>query len=337
MNNRAIDIIASDLKIEKLLSESDSQFFARVVYSAMSQWVKEITIQKCIEQLPNHTCSKASVTRQSSELLGTLFDVFPESKSWYGNGDLIEISRMIRESLESVGDISEIDFESRIAVSNSASINISEESAILLGRYTDGLRYASGLGIICALSEDSKKNDGTRFDEETDRIYEINQKNGDRINDIDGYEMFDPTIKKQALSDCWTEIKSNLMPGEFIIRKKQIHGPGTHLCLRVYKNGLMKASSFDEYLVSSKDYRLHYLRLRAEYNNPIIARIKEMGSYFQLDLFSRLPNYEEEILNYLSWPIGSITNRNNRLFHIKAKDYIGRLLNNIYIQVEYYE
>ena len=103
--NRIIDAIASDLQIEKAGFENDSQYFSRVIYSAMAQWVKEITLQNCVEQSPNFSCSKATVTRQSAEVLGTLLDVVPEARPWFANLEMHEASRMIRECLESVGDI----------------------------------------------------------------------------------------------------------------------------------------------------------------------------------------------------------------------------------------
>lgn len=335
--NRVVDAIASDLQIEKAAFENDSQFFSRVIYSAMAQWVKEITLQNCAEQSPNYSCSKATVTRQSAEILGTLLDVVPESKPWFANLELLDVSRMIREGLENVGDLVDSGFDNKITVCNNTRLCISNENAIMLGKYMGGNRSASGLGLISGCSGIEKTAAHTRFDPESRRIYELNTKNGDRVSDIEEYEVFDPTIKKQALSECWRDISTRLKAGEYIIRKKQMHGPGTYLYLCVYNSGLMKVSVFDNYLVTSKDYRLHYLKQRYEAGNPVVARLNSSGPYYKLDLFTRLPAFEEEILNYLSWPIDSITNRNNRLLSSRTKGYIEKLLNNIYIQVECYE
>ena len=335
--NRIIDTIASDLQIEKVAFENDSQFFSRVIYSAMAQWVKEITLQNCIGQSQSFSCSKATATRQSADLLGTLLDVVPEAKSWFANLELLEVSRMIRECLESVGDLVINGFDNRITVCKNTRLGISDDHAIILGKYMGGNRSASGLGLISDCSGLEKSVAHSRFDPESERIYELNTKNGSRVTDIEGYEIFDPTIKKQALSECWRDISPRLKAGEYIIRKKQMHGPGTYLYLCVFNSGLMNVSAFDNYLVMSKDYRLHYLKQRYEAGNPIVARLNISGAYYKLDLFTRLPAFEEEILNYLSWPIDSITNRNNRLLSIRTKNYIERLLNNIYIQVECYE
>lgn len=334
MSTDIIEIIAADLHIKRIDSESNLAFRSRVTYSAISQWVKELVIQNYKDEIQLTGSTKASVTKQSSDKINLFLELVPETRSWFDFLSGTEIARIVRESLELVGEVRESDFNNRLAVCENNKINITPEAAIALGGYSDSKGVSSGLGMLHQASEEYHSTATTRFDENTNRMYQ-QKYNWEKCLSIDGYERFDPTIESQVLSDCWADLGKNLHPGKYIIRKKLAYGPDQYHLLRVNRNNkLMQIASFDEYTVVSRDYRLLYFKQRYDNQNPVIAKIHEMNPYFMLELFSRAPLYEEGILNYLSWPWTSIQDHNKRLFHINTKEYVIKLLNNIYIQVE---
>ena len=172
MRTDIIEFIAEDLQIKRLDSESNIAFQSRVVYSAISQWIKELVIQNYRDEDQLTGSTKASVTKQSSDKINLFLELIPETKTWFDYLSGTDIARIVRENLELVGEIRVSDFNNRIAVCETNRINITPMSAIALGSYSESKGIASGLGMLHQASEEYHSTVATRFDENTNRMYQ---------------------------------------------------------------------------------------------------------------------------------------------------------------------
>ena len=85
MNDKTVDQISSDLKIHRFTEETVQLFECRVLYSAISCWIKAIAMDCPVSSRDGggSGVSRRHIFDRSSSIIEIMCKMFPETKEWF--------------------------------------------------------------------------------------------------------------------------------------------------------------------------------------------------------------------------------------------------------------
>ncbi len=343
----ALDIlnaIQKDLKLKSYSHEEIGHYQARIIYSAMSFWLKMITLDTSFdEQIATSSISKIHLTTRGSRILQEFLSIYPLAQAWYQplNENNSPIQIIIKRLVE-CGHLLDIEKNYYIGLPAYKEIPIGNQL-----QYTEGLRghfkhgYSSGLSWliytphITLTSYDElpyffRTSDAVEY---TDNFYgELRWHETTCKNDN---QYFDVTCSKN-LSACWKNTP-NVKDGDVTLGRHYIEQTQGYNYFAVKRMGnSVYTSPLAPYFKDHLEVRRILYGLRAKANNPVNMKITiySTNDLFEIKLYSKLPKKEESILLALGWPKTNITDLNTLLFDKSLLDYIGYLFINLHIKIE---
>jgi hypothetical protein len=89
--------VADDLRITKFSFESESQYYSRLIYSAIGNWILHCVNDKSItESDEQFGVSKSYLLRRCASILNDLLEMCPQAKSWFFSEEIDDCSGVVK-------------------------------------------------------------------------------------------------------------------------------------------------------------------------------------------------------------------------------------------------
>lgn len=334
-----LEEISNDLKILKYEGEDLVSYKSRVIYSALSNWVKISTldidilndVQRNIGQSREYISNKASIFLQN------IIDIFPEVYPWFYPNDIKDKpEKIIIDRLKNAGEIIKSGFNSYLALPIYEECIVDNKTKVTRGIENKKIEMCTGLTQL-KYSEVSYEVDKNRlFDfygvenqtakEMWDRY--INQVTWNKRTDI-SCPIFNKN-SKVAFYKSWDD-DYKLNDGEISIYKENFSDYG--IIKKI--NNEIYTNQFNHAIIDNFEIRRFMYGLKYEANNPVKVDYKYLNNkkLVELSLKCTLPNHETNILLALGWPKNSILDTKNLIFSIHVWEFIKIILENLNIIV----
>lgn len=339
-----LNAMQKDLKLRSYLNEEEGHYQARIIYSAMSFWLKMITLDTSFDdQRATSTISKIHLTTRGTRILEEFLSIYPLAQAWYQplNENNPPIQTLVTRLVE-CGQLLDIEKNYHIGLPVYREIPIGNQL-----QYTEGLKghfnhgYSSGLSWliytphVTLTSYDElpyffKTSDAVEY---TDTFYdELRWQETTCKNDR---QYFDVTCPNN-LSACWKNTH-NLKDGDVTLGRhyiEQIQGY-SYFAVKCMGDSIY-TYPLAPYFKERFEVRRILYGLRAKANNPVKMKITRYSTddLFEIRLYSKLPKKEESILLALGWPKTNIDDLNTLLFDKSLLAYIRYLFINLHIEIE---
>lgn len=331
MDNKLMTAMQQDMKISRYKGEPQEYYVGRLVYSAISHWIRYIILDELTQ---NQSCkSKSYVLKRGQVVLDNLVESAPMCREWifgyekYIDKDQDEPVRNVREKMILAGELMEID----------------ENGNLGLPKYhKEG--YTTGYARIKGLKEPEEASEfvgitriqntnviGTkdllinRVEPEQYVDWLFKNASWSECANIENYEVFNPYSKKPPYQ-AWSygTVKSE---GHYLGRLSLYNGMHEYYLVK-NKIGTWYNSKLSTVLTEYKEERRIILGLRKKYGNKMTGIYSMMESVVILNLFCRLPLKEQVIIETFCWPLEGLNDRLNYVVPIKLWSEIKDLIAN---------
>lgn len=340
-NHDILKRIIEDLQIARYSKEPLNQYFGRVVYSALSMWIRTATLDEDIfEQNTNKIgVSKVHIINSCKPFIDNMIGMYPEIYEWfYPDRDEIKLPiAKIRDRLQDAGELVSVGFNTDIALPKYQRCNVDFNHIVIRGMDKDRLHRMSGLAQIGQLNN--------QCDEHQDGLFEFYGFNNKSAKDVtkeyiknikwghtqkNTTEIFDK-YSKEVFSKCWDK-NFNLEENDISIYKNGIIDYG--FIKKVDESFFIAHINKD--LIEECEVRRFMYGLKSTVNNAVIATYKryEEKGLVELKLYNKIPNQEKNILFLLGWPAKNINDELNWIFAIQFWSFIEKVLKNLNITLQ---
>ena len=329
MNKNMIEAMQRDLHMYPYKNESSSCYYGRLMYSALSSWIRFCIMDKTTEQ--NDSKSKAYVLSRGKEILRGFIECIPECKPLIAATDgkfenrIEEMVTDIRNKMIYGGELVELTTKINIGLPERKCQPCTNGIVRVMGELINERCQAAGITRIQEdVHSDGKSLDFISIIGIDDYITDLYKKaRWSNIDDISRYEIFN-SMAKRAPYKSWENQLNKSMKYQLI--RMSLYNDMHEYYLVKIDNGKMMTCRMDELLAEGKEERRIILGLRKMYGNQMDALYEYKGSVVLLKLFCRLPLREEHIIETYCWPERSFDDKLNYLVPFKIWDEIKELL-----------
>lgn len=339
-----LNTMQKDLKIKSYFHEEEGYYQARIIYSAMSFWLKMITLDTSFDnQITTSNVSKLHLMKRGTRILQELLSIYPLAQAWYQplNENNSPIQILITRLVE-CGHLLDIEKKYYISLPVYKEIPIGNELQYIQGLrnhfnhgYSSGLSWLTHAPHVTLTSYDElpyffKTSDVVEY---IDTFY--NELRWQQTSCKNDRQYFDPNCPKN-LSACWKNTHL-LKDGDVTLSRhyiEQIQGYNYFAVKRI--GNIIYTSPLASYFKEHFEVRRILYGLRTKANNPVNIHITRYptNGLFEVRLYSNLPKKEQSILLALGWPKINITDLNTLLFDKSLLAYIRYLFINLHIKIE---
>lgn len=146
-----INQINKDLKIQRYSSERERDYIARVIYSALSMWIRHSILDKdiLIESKDVRGVSKIHILNRCSFFIEKILGLFPECNDWFypdeKKGNPIAI---VRDRLNNSGELLDIGYETNLGLPKYEESVIAMGMNIVRGLSNNGYTHITGMAQL---------------------------------------------------------------------------------------------------------------------------------------------------------------------------------------------
>lgn len=315
IRNLLLNQMGSDLGVFQFCSESKDEYVCRVIYSAMSCWLKTL----CFEQSENRDVDDLFVTgnfliSKGVEVLEQYIEIFPALIPWMRETTPTEVVSIIRKSLRKNEEIFvPVGKENRFTLCSPQSLYFSEEWVSVKGVLLDKGCFYSGVGVLKNRGQRSE-NPNILLESSVDWLYKITKElRWETVSEIgEGVlEFFDSKRKNCPNYRCW---QKELCWGksEFLLARCK-KAAGTRFEYFLYKRvrNRIKVAQIPPFLIDIKEHRRFMFALRSLSDNPPIAFLICESDSVNLELTVKLPGTDGKFLEVFAWPSKGVGNKLN--------------------------
>ncbi|MCI6043267.1 hypothetical protein MR857_08010 [bacterium] len=307
MEDKILNAMASDMKITKYTTESDSQYCNRILYSAMACWIKTVAADKVLGNNDNSGVSRRHILDRCTPILNELLLRYPVSRSWFlpetnaDNPISIIRSRLIRH-----GDLLNVGFNTNLILANQEIVPTNESFATYRGVLLSPQTYYSGIALLgTALPVDTSR--PTMQDNLAWYSEYIQSAWWEKCNSLDENTQFYNASKRSRNNySCW----QSLMPAPtngVIFARRTVYNAGYEYFLIKEKYGNHYVHRIDPFIQEMGEHRNFMFALRSLSENKIPCQITLHSDYVQLKMWVHLPQDELSLLESYAWPHNSVS------------------------------
>lgn len=341
MNNekQIINEISSDLKIYKHKEEGYITYKSRVIYSALSKWIKISTLDLDIldDKEAHIGQSRKYLSNKAKIFLENMIELFPEIRDWFYPKDMQEKPEIIIiDRLKNAGEIIKSGFDTYLALPNYEECVICNKVKVTRGIENNEIQMYTGLTQLKELENDCEMNKHVLFE-----FYGVENKTAHEIwdiyiNNIEWRKRTDISCQifnkysKVNFYKSWDD-NYELKEGEISIYKENHNDFGVIKKI----NNEIYTSQFHSSLIDNYEIRRFMYALKYYANNSVIADYKYLNdkTAIELSLRSALPSHENNILLALSWPKNSIQDTKTLIFSSYVWEFIKLILEKLNIVI----
>ncbi|KAF3301029.1 hypothetical protein FPV24_05815 [Carnobacterium sp. PL24RED07] len=333
MYKQLIEDISYDLNIQKYPSEKVKQYHSRIVYSAISLWMKYIILDNMIHEDEAEIKTKNYHYRRSKEVLEEYSNLFPEISYWmYPDMDKDPI-HVLRNRLIAAGEINEIDLSGNITVAKKKIIPITANISRMIEISTSNTEFKY-VGITKIINARNKQQPFLFTDNSLELVKEfLNPSFYYKIPKFEArYEVFNP-LKGTKYEKHWIP-NGRLNSDIHLIRKETQQVNYWDYLLVVNKSDGLYQYPLNEMLVNQGFHYRLILGLRQLYDNPLVAEYRIIQDIVDLRLEYNLPRYEESVLTTYSWPKNNILDSWSFIVPLELWDRVAEILKTLGYKLE---
>lgn len=330
MLNSLIDKMSNDMGITRYKNEIDKDFYTRIIYSSMSEWMRYFILDKTNED-DKEIKSKIYIRNRGKEVLDNYLKLFPECEPYFymdfneNNGE--HPINIIREQMLINGDL--IQLESGISLPKIHYQQISERLFKILGLTNDNKR-TFGLSRVCFKNDNLNFTSSEVLDSEKYISRIVKSIGWEKISEINDFEIFNPYLKQPPYK-CWQ--KNMKIENGFLSLARLKVFDYDYYFLKKEKDTCF-ISKMSDPLKEYAEYRRFISLLRHKNSNSLVANTIKTKHYVELNLYARLPKLEENFLMCFSWPKRHINDRFYYIIPIEVWELVKCKLNDLKIQVQ---
>lgn len=303
--NSIIDKMATDLGIFRYNGEETTSFKCRVIYSAMSSWIKAITMDQPIGSKENHLSgvSRRHIYERGNAVLESLIKLNPETAPWFGVEDSDENPVVIiRNRLLNHGDLLNEGFDTNLALPVARRKQFISGYDTIYGEVLGKKYIYSGISVLCS-NHVTKQSEVCESAEEWLKSFLKNIWWSPIPSEMNELTYFNPAHKSRNNYTAWDSSLPNVSD-EFILGRLMINQNGYEYYLLKPKSKLMHR--IDPFLQEQGYHIRIMLALRKKANNSVVAITKNYGDHIHLKLSTHLPTKERILLESYAWPYNRI-------------------------------
>ena len=330
--NSIIDKMAADLGIYSYNHEEITSYKCRVIYSAMSSWVKAIAMDQPIGSKENHLfgVSRRHIYERGNSVLESLIKMNPDTSPWFDVEDADENPVVIiRNRLLNHGDLLNEGFDTNLALSIAHRKQFISGYDTIYGEVLGKSFIYSGISVLCSNNVTKQ----AKISESTEVWLKAFLKNiwwsamPSEMNDL---MYFKPAHKSKNNYTAWDNSLHNVSD-EIVLGRLTINKNEFEYYLLKPKSKLMHR--IDPFL-QKQGYHIRIMyALRKIANNSVIAMIKDYGDHIYLKLSTHLPTNERILLESYAWPSNRINDKLCWTMYDFVWDYIKPYFESIGIRI----
>ena len=327
-----INKIASDLGIYRFENEQMNNFKCRVIYSAMSSWIKAIAMDHPVGSKENHLSgvSRKHIYERGNTVLQSFTRMYPEIKRWFETEpDAENPVELLRSRLINHGDLLNEGFDTNLALSVLYSKQfISFYETVYGAILSNDIEYSG----IATLRKNSNKirienveNAGEWLDGFIRKIWwsSVSEQQTD-------WMYFDPTSKSKNNYLAWSysipSNNKNLVLARNIINKNEYE----YYLLKPSNNLMHRIDPF----LKGQGYHISIMyALRDLEGNNVTANVKVFNDHIHLKLNTHLPMKVRLMLESYAWPENHINDKLCWIMYDYVWNYIKPHLEMIGLQI----
>lgn len=336
------EIMAQGLGISRFSCEDKNTYLARVLYSAISEWIQTAVLDRDFDDKEEYQdiretlYTKHHVTRKSNIILSAYLDLYPDVKKWFYPEEKADIqpAKKIQERLEYAGFLVSGP-DNTIQLPPDKFTRIADDLYLLRGRSFGKEGEAHGLGWYINRAPEKNVHSLEEFFliphiDAKDTVLEYSRYANEKytlnppISDVRRY--FDP-LSKRIFSESWEQSLDH--PWEITVYRNNRSDYG----IAKNKNGEIYTLAFSEHIIKTHEVRRFMYGLRHLNHNPEQATITTYKDAIKIKLHSTLPGREEMLLYMMAWPIRNILDRTEYITSPVFLPIITKLLENLNIRV----
>lgn len=323
-----IEDIAYDLKIQKYPSEKIEQYYSRIVYSAISLWMKYIILDHMIHKDEAEIKTKNYHYRRSMDILKEYLNLFPDIAYWMYPARDKDPIHVLRNRLIAAGEINEVDLSGSITIAKKKIIPITIDISRLIEISTPSTEFKY-VGITKIVNMKNNHNQSLDLDNSLDIVKEFMNINFyHQIPRIETrYEIFNP-LKKHKYETHWVP-NGRFDSDIHLIRKENQQVKYWDYVLVLNRSDVLYQYPLNKELVKQGFHYRLILGLRQLHENPLVAEYKIVEDIVDLHLEYNLPRYEETLLLTYSWPKNNILDRWSFIVPLEIWDIVSEMLKKI--------
>lgn len=311
MKNELIKQLSTDLKISFFKYESEESFYSRLIYSALSDWMKMCILDRTNEK--HVDCkSKSYIRIRCEEILQDFLRIFPECRDYfYKNSDNNENHPINVLRNKMIVNMELIYKSGNIYLPKGIIQSINPNYSRILG--IDGMRKKSH-GITKLVNNiEEKAIEKIPFDD-CDDFYKVLFKNikWEPFNDYSIIEVLDPNSTISPYKS-WKDVYV-MDEYEVYLSKIEINPTQKEYFWIKKDNNSILISKINEYYVLHQEIRRFILWQRKKHNCPIALKYQTDGNYTAITFFAQIPLREQNILDTYGWPKDYIQNKFGYIF-----------------------
>lgn len=327
-----IDKMAADLGIYRYNCEEITAYKCRVIYSALSSWVKTIAMDQPIGSKENHLSgvSRKHIYERGNAVLEALIKINPETSSWF---DVEETEEnpvvIIRNRLLNHGDLLNEEFDTNLTLPLAHKKQFISGYDTVYGEVLGKNIMYSGIATICNNDVEIRTDSKERCEEWLNSFLQSIWWSAMPI-EISECMFFNPKHKSRNNYSAWDNLPPNISD-EIILCRVTINRNGYEYYLIKPKSRLMH--KIDPFL-QEQGYHIRIMyALRKKANNSVVAIIKNYGNHIYLKLSTHLPTNERILLESYAWPFRRINDMLCWTMYDYIWDYIKPYFESIGIQI----
>ena len=329
-----IDKMALDLGIYRFADEPLPLYKSRVVYSAMSCWIKTIALDRkarFMGSVQANGVSRRHIHDRSSVVLDMLVKMFPEIGKWFFPPTIDENPvNLIRTRLINHGDLLNAGFETNLALSSVHADQISTSIETVYGKTIDKTIQYAGVSTVRYKKADNYHLELKDVQEWLQSFLEEAWWSHD-LPDADLLQYFDSYSTTKNNYSAWGA------------------SPPNHACNVILARTMVNRNSYFYYLIKPKSKLVHKIdpflqdlgfhirvicALRSYSNNRTEVKVTQYQDHVKAKFYSLLPLRERTMLESYAWPVRNIDDDLEWVMAFSIWDYIRPYLEALGIQVK---
>jgi hypothetical protein len=330
--------IAKDMKISRFPNETENDFIGRVIYSALSEWIKASTFDRKIDDQEGVTdvgCTKHHITRKCGDILEGFLEVYPQIKSYFFSIEEKE-QKPIQEIQKRLllGGVLVSGENNTVQLSQEKSGFISDTLFFERGNFFKMGKQVSGLG--CYTNTISQNIPISQFEdlffippenaEETfHSFYQLMESKFETFSTVPEYWNFFDFSSKRSFYNSWVGHFNE--EGKITVYKNSNNPLDSGLAK--HSNEELSIAKFPSHIAETKEIRRIMYGLRAIENNPCQAKLTLKGDSVSLEFYTSLPQREQTLLYMIAWPVRNMYDRTQYIAQIEFLPTIKKMLNNL--------
>lgn len=330
--------IAKDLKITQFSKENESQFISRIIYSAISEWIKASTFDRKIdnhEGVKEEGCTKQHITRKCGEILEGFLEIYPSIEFYFypvEENDPKPIQEIQKRLF--LGGVLVSGENNTVQLSKEKTGFVDNNLFFERGCFYEPEKQAFGLG--CYRNNQNGNIPCVRLEElffipnenaEKTVNYYIKKLKSDfnNISDIPDYWSFFDYSSKKSFHNSWNGYFDK--NGKITVYKNNINNSDYGFIK--YSEGKFFFTPFPHHIIQTKEIRRILYGIRSIENNPCNSELTIQGKSVKIQLYTSLPLREQSLLYMISWPVNNMYDRTQYITSIKFLPIIQRILSNL--------